>query len=209
MPKKSNNNIPRFYWDSNVFVSLLDDEEECYSERAPIIATLLEEAENGRIEIYTSVFSMTEVAYLSVDKVKLTDESLDKINSLWNPLSSPIKLVDVHQFITIKARDVLRKTLKNKEIPTLKPADAIHIATALDIGAHELHSYDQKMKRSAEILDLSVCEPYTDKFLFDEHMFKRKTSSSKKRILGYYSLPFMYMDNIKDDIQKMCKISYE
>ena len=57
--------IPRYYWDSNVFLSYI----EGTTGRMNDIEALLEDAEAGRCEIYTSVLTVAEVAFAEAEKV--------------------------------------------------------------------------------------------------------------------------------------------
>jgi predicted nucleic acid-binding protein len=52
--------IRRYYWDSSVFVSFLNEEES----RFEIVESLLKEAHAGRAEIVTSTFTLVEVLKL-------------------------------------------------------------------------------------------------------------------------------------------------
>ncbi len=82
--------VPRYYWDSCVFLSYVDEQ----AGRLQDINDLLGEARRGEIEIVTSAVSITEVAFGSAerDQKALLPEAQARINTLWLP-SSPIKLL--------------------------------------------------------------------------------------------------------------------
>lgn len=43
--------------------------------------------------------------------------------------------------------------------PMLRPLDAIHLASAITIGAHELWTYDQRLAEAAELVGFRVRAP--------------------------------------------------
>lgn len=97
--------------------------------RLPVINAILHEVEKREVEIYTSTLSITEVAFAKTEKDnKVLDPAVEeKIDKLWQP-ASPFKLVDVFDTITIEAKSLIRQSVAKGW--SLKPADAIHIATA-------------------------------------------------------------------------------
>jgi predicted nucleic acid-binding protein len=52
--------IPRVYWDSSCFISLLSSQHQQESERALICADVLKHAQNDDIQIWTSVWTIVE-----------------------------------------------------------------------------------------------------------------------------------------------------
>jgi hypothetical protein len=44
---------------------------------------------------------------------------------------------------------------------SLKPADAIHLASAQWLSVEELHTYDDKMPRYSMMIGCKICEPST------------------------------------------------
>ena len=79
----------RVYLDSNVLIAYVADEEG----RAGVVQSVLEDARGKKIELITSVLSITEVAFISTDQAGGdpvgSQESLDQ---LWVP-ASPINVV--------------------------------------------------------------------------------------------------------------------
>lgn len=146
---------PRVYWDACVMLSYIDDEPE----RAPNISALLGEAREGRIEIYTSVVSITEVAFGAVEKTnrQLSEEVEEQIQHLWTP-GSPINLVEVSLLVVEKARDIMRDAIP-EGAKIAKPMDAIHVASAQRLGANLLHSYDGDLRKIAKRVGLESDEP--------------------------------------------------
>ena len=151
------------YWDACVFLSMIEGD----ADRIPVINAILHEAEKGEVEIYTSTLSITEVAFAKAEK---DNKSLDpdveaKIDKLWQP-SSPFKLCDVFDTITIDAKLLIRQSLVSGG-RSLKPADAIHIATARHLSVNAIHTYDDTMLRAASLVDFDIEKPRTDQFTWD------------------------------------------
>jgi len=89
----------------------------------------------------TSMLSIVEVAWGKLEQDgKLLDPTTEQtINKLWD-MGSPIEVVEFYELIAEDA-----KTLMRAGIPhgwSLKPADAIHIATADRLAVSEFHTYD-------------------------------------------------------------------
>lgn len=130
---------PRCYWDSDVFLALINEEPA----RVPSIRATLTEAEQGLRQIVTSTLTMTEVAFAASEKCARTLEAntLWEIDQLWTPGASPVKLADFHAGIARGARDLIRRGL-DEGVRILKPADAVHLATAISLRADVFHTYN-------------------------------------------------------------------
>jgi predicted nucleic acid-binding protein len=133
------------YWDANVFLSYIEGRDD----RCPHIEAILDDCDNGRIEIWTSQLSVAEVAFAKTEKdARVLDAETEKaIDDLWHP-ESPIKLAEVGYGICQEAKKLLRKNLLRPQVSprqlnkSLKASDAIHLATAQLIGVDEFHTYD-------------------------------------------------------------------
>jgi predicted nucleic acid-binding protein len=97
-------------------------------------------------QIVTSVLSITEVAYATTEReTSILDPTTEaKILKLWQA-GSPITIVEVYELIALKAQQLMRAAITNKW--SLKPADAIHLATADQLGVAEFHTYDEKLAK--------------------------------------------------------------
>lgn len=149
--------IPVYYWDACVLTSYIEDQPD----RAPLIGLLLDDARAGKIEIVTSVISQAEVAYANVERVRqaLNPVTEQKIDALWAP-GSPIVTVEVYPLITARARNLIREGIP-RNWTGLRAHDAIHLATAQQIGVDEMHTYETKLPRYAETLGFPITEPRT------------------------------------------------
>jgi predicted nucleic acid-binding protein len=153
MPSKSEPVL--IYWDSCVPLAYINGEPG----RVVDVRALLDEARRGLWEIVTSTYTVTEVAFAKAEKdaSALVPSALSDIDKLWRP-PSPIKLVEFHIGIAESARDLLREAVKRGW--RLKPGDAIHLATALDMEVVTLHTYNlQDFDRWAGALGFTVENP--------------------------------------------------
>lgn len=154
---------PRLYWDSCVFVSLISGDPT----RVPTIKDLMQKAQESKVEIFTSVFTIAEVGFATYEKVeqKVDPEVEGLIRALWRPLT-PVTLVEFHQFIAEESRLLMRAGLE-KGWTGLKGKDAVHLATAKLIGVGEFHTYDPKLEKYSEMIGAKICEPYVVQTSFD------------------------------------------
>jgi len=143
------------YWDSCVPLAYINGEPG----RVVDVRALLEEARKDLWEVVTSTYTVAEVAFGKAEKdaAALAPSALSDIDKLWRP-PSPIKLVEFHIGIAESARDLLREAMQRGW--GLKPGDAIHLATALDMKVTTLHTYNIKdFGRWAGVLGFNVESP--------------------------------------------------
>lgn len=148
--------LRRLYWDSSVFLAYLNDE----TERVDVIEELFSRAQEGSVEIVTSVSSITEVAFVATEQAGgvLSEEAAQQIDKLWSDRSA-VRLYEFHELVAREARELIRQALANKW--SLKPFDAIHLATASRAGVEECHTYDPKWAKFQPLTKIArICEPY-------------------------------------------------
>lgn len=149
----------RVYFDANVFIAYLANE----ARRAPVVASLLEDAGRGRVELLTSVLSVTEVAFVASDHASGdSDADADEIAKLWIA-ESPIKLTDVSMRIAERAREIVRVS-RRSSMKGVKPPDAIHLATAEMHSCDRFFTYEAATTRAqwGHWVALDIDEPFTD-----------------------------------------------
>lgn len=146
---------PLIYLDACVLLSFIDGDED----RLPTIDELLRRARAGEVELLTSVLSQVEVAFATSEKqaVALSAETEAKINTLWLP-ASPLETVELYDHIAWRARELIRLALANGH--SLKPPDAIHLATADRMRASEFFTYDKGLPKHRPLFDFPICEPH-------------------------------------------------
>jgi predicted nucleic acid-binding protein len=152
MPRRTTP-LPRSYWDACLFLSYINGD----ADRLADLETLLEAAYQGAVEIVTSTVSIVEVARGAQEQAgELDAVAMAKIDALWEP-PSPIKLVEFHRVIATNARDLIRNGIRRGW--SLKPMDAIHLATAANAQAGELLTYDTALEKYADLIMLPIAQP--------------------------------------------------
>ena len=136
--------VERIYWDACVFLAYVNAEEG----RIEDVDAILLQASRGRIELITSTVSIAEVAFGAAEqRGQPLDKAIeDKINRLWMP-PSPVRLVEFHALIAAEAVRLMRD-LRPSGL-SLKPMDAIHLATARRYEVARFETYDDLAKFSA------------------------------------------------------------
>lgn len=149
----------RIYWDSCVFLHYIEGTPKWM----PILDSLLEEAsEAKKLVIVTSSVSITEVAFAQAERAgKTLDQEIEAaIDALWNDRSA-VQLVEYNEIIAREARRLMRRAIENGR--SLKPMDAIHLATARNRRVVDFHTTDEKLQRDWQDLGFPVRDPFTEK----------------------------------------------
>lgn len=153
------------YWDACVWTSYIGG----VPERLPILDAILDRSADRRdpTALITATLSITEVAYAAQEKSsgRLDPRVLDRIDQLWAD-TSVVQLVEFHDLIARDARELVRRAMEAGQ--SLKPADAIHLATAQRMGVVEFHTYDERLRGKAFLVKFPLMEPRTSQArLFD------------------------------------------
>lgn len=145
------------YWDACVFLSYFENQPR----RVGVLQAIIAEARQGRRKIITSTISQTEVAFLAQEKADkaLHPGTEDILDRFWMD-DITVELFDVNPIISIQARTYIRQAL-SKGL-SLKPADALHLASAKWVGATKFHTYDRKLHSYQFLTEFIICEPHSD-----------------------------------------------
>lgn len=162
MAKAENPTPPLHYWDANVFTAFIENE----AGRADVVAELLTACRDGRLTIFTSHVTLTEVAFAAIEKKdsKLSDEEESRINALWEH-PSKIQLVEVSELVARQARALIRDGLEEKPHQwILKPIDAFQLASAMRIVVDDrrishFSTYDDKLEKYDETCGFPIGPP--------------------------------------------------
>lgn len=122
--------LEKRYWDATVFLAWIKDE----ANRADVCEAIIGDARDGRCVIYTSMITLAEVTKTRRGPVQVGRDVEERIAQFFQ--NDYIKLIPVDQVIGTRARRLIW------DFPFLGPRDAIHLATALQIGADALEHYD-------------------------------------------------------------------
>lgn len=148
---------PRVYWDANVLLSYING----VAERVSTINELFRQARAREIELVTSAITRVEVAFATEEKTAgaLDPEVEERIDKLWAH-GSPVKLVEFYDLIAERARALMRRGI-SQGWGSLKPLDAIHLATAQQMDVAEFHTYCARLQKWSGRLGFPVYEPQT------------------------------------------------
>ena len=144
------------YWDSCIFLHDIEGREEWL----PILDALLEEASTtADLVIVTSTLSICEVAFAEVERRDLAlDPDIEaNIDALWADRAA-VQLVEFDQIIARSSRSLLRRHAETAR--SLKPLDAIHLATAQQMRVDDFHTTDDRLKNWND-LGFPVQDPWT------------------------------------------------
>ncbi len=135
-----NSSAPLIYWDACVTLEYINNQD--HLKVSHIQGLLLD----SNVQLVTSVLSIVEVAK---GKIEQDGKALDiavekKILKLWE-VGSPIEVVEFYELIAEGARDLIRAAIPYGF--SLKPADAIHLATADRFEVTEFHTYDERLAK--------------------------------------------------------------
>ena len=149
----------RLYWDTTCFLCFLNKEEK---ERRAICEDILQNGKKGNVTIFTSTFTISEVVYphrTTINKPrKLSPEEIQLISGMfkWRWL----KKVDLDQRVAFKAVELTRDY-------NLKPADAIHGASAILINADALQKWDRDFDKIAHLITVEEPSRISTQSYFD------------------------------------------
>lgn len=118
----------RRYWDSCCFLGYLGNEADKADKCEPVLSA----AEDGHLEIVTSALTLTEVIRVK-GAAAIPKDQEKKIRDFFE--HSWIVVRDVDRFISEHARDLIWAH-------GLKPYDAIHLATALNLNLSLMDTFD-------------------------------------------------------------------
>lgn len=123
--------VDRRYWDANAFLGWLNGE----SDKVVQCQSVLDAAEEGRVDIVTSALTLTEVIKLKGAKPIARDKE-DAIRAFFeNPY---IIVREVDRFVAEDARELIWAH-------GIEPKDAIHLATALRLKLTVMDTFDDQL----------------------------------------------------------------
>lgn len=150
------NELPRIYFDACVFLAYVSDE----AGRAPVIELIFEQSEAGKLDIVTSTASIAEVTHVLGEQEadKLDPDIEGKLDDMFNDAKTVV-LAEFSSLVARDARTLIRESLVSA-VNTLKPMDAIHLATAQRLRVQEFCTYDKKLLRHNGRFSFPIREPF-------------------------------------------------
>jgi predicted nucleic acid-binding protein len=144
----------RYYWDANLFLEYING----VAAHLPVLDDMLARSRNGEIEIVTSTWSISEVAFAEVERQQraLLPGIEAKIDQLWADRKA-IKLIESHEVIHRETRRLLREAMALGL--KLQSKDAIHLASAINVKAARLHTFDADFMKLAPLVAIPIEEP--------------------------------------------------
>lgn len=128
-------NKPRYYWDACAWIALIQRD----AGRVEALEHIIQEAKNGKVEIWTSNFTLAEVYKRPCDDEKKGLTASEDIPFEDFIVQKFVERAQVDWDVGILARRLLRK------YPVIvKPQDGIHLATALLNNIDEVHTFDRE-----------------------------------------------------------------
>ena len=134
--------VRRVYWDTGLFICFLNLDEK---EKREISEDNLKHARDGKIVIYTSMWTIVEVIKPKGVPTPLTEEQASRIKRMFQwPW---LKKIQVHEGVAFKAAELAR-------LHGLKPADAIHGATAIMEKVDALQAWDRDFSKLSALVTI-------------------------------------------------------
>lgn len=121
------------YWDSDVFIGWLAAE----TDKEPHCRGTIQHAEAGKLTIVTSALTLAEVINLKGHK-KLPREVDEKVKGFFAQPYISVRILD--RRLAEAARDLVWNH-------GIKPKDAVHVATAIDMRVEHLATFDKDLHK--------------------------------------------------------------
>lgn len=131
----------RVYWDSCVYIDCIQQNPD----RHVLLDSIVKQARNGEIVLVASALVLAEVAKLK-DPDATREQETKRICRFFE--NDFIKFRDVTRRIAEQAADMTR-------LHSIKPSDAIHVATALACECISFQTYDGEQGRGGKLIALN------------------------------------------------------
>lgn len=150
--------IRRVYWDSCAFLGLINSEAGKHADCRAVWS----EAERAETQIVTSFFTFAEVFKAKCEgKAKPLDEANE------DNVAAFLGSENILPVVVDRRTAELARRLMRRHDECRKPADAVHLATAILLNVDEMHTYDgsdllrlnEKVARQDGEM-LKICTPY-------------------------------------------------
>ncbi|MBN1461308.1 MAG: type II toxin-antitoxin system VapC family toxin [Armatimonadetes bacterium] len=146
-----------YYWDTTVFLALVQNEERPEGEMQGVRA-VAKLVDDGKATLITSALTFAEIL-----RAKCGDEAFQTFRRLFD--RSNVKAISADHRIAVLAgqlRDHYIRLPQNDGYRKLRTPDAIHVATAVIYKARQLHTFDHdqlQLDPTPGGYDLEICRP--------------------------------------------------
>jgi predicted nucleic acid-binding protein len=150
----------RVFWDACVWIALIQREKMISlptggtEDRETMCRMVIEAAKKGSLEILTSTFCLVEVCKASTSKKTTSDKLAEFFENDY------ILITNLDRMVAERGRELMIA------YGSLKPPDAVHIATAaVSPGVEEMHTFDDRLLKLDGLIDkadgtkLKICKP--------------------------------------------------
>ena len=143
---------PLSYLDASAVLAYLNDEPG----RVDNLAALFEEAERGDVRLVTSTITLAEVAHFKGSD-EMSDSGVDAHIDALLADRRVITFIECTEDIARGARQYVRPA--RGQAQRLKPADAIHLSSAVAAGVDYFLTYDSDFDPAFLDVDFEITEP--------------------------------------------------
>ena len=153
-------NRTRVYWDACTWVAYINQEKEIVlpdggvEDRFAMCCDILKNAQDGRLEIATSTFTLAEVCKLR----EVRESPLDNLSGFVE--RSYILMIPLDMAVARRAQSIQTSGLYK-----VKPPDAVHLASAQRASVSSLHTFDKRILKLDGLLagpsgdPIKICKP--------------------------------------------------
>jgi predicted nucleic acid-binding protein len=175
----------KLYWDSSCFISFINSGTPAEAAKSAICADILKNAQNGHIEIWTSMWAIVEVIRpknppqtkplpkWAAEIGAKAPASLPEVQKLWDywvKQTTPTRMLSAHEIAQISKMfqwNYINKILVDEPIALaavglsrshgLRPADAVHAASAIAAKCDAIQCWDRDYSKVGHLI--AVEEP--------------------------------------------------
>lgn len=149
---------PKYYWDACIWIELINQSSPDRVDRCKYV---IEQAETGAVELWTSTFTLAEVY-----KRKCEGEFASIPEAADRAFEDYIEQEFIHKVqVDVDVGKLARRLLR--KFPGLgKPQDAVHVASCLLRNVDEMHTFDDTdltkfdgMLPRSDHVKLTICAP--------------------------------------------------
>ncbi len=117
------------YWDTVCFLGVLNEEPD----KLPACRAVIREAEAGNVRVVTSALTIAEVLWPKGQPLQLPPDRAEDVQEFFQ-----------HEWIDLRELDRTVAELAREMVwnHSVRPKDAVHVATAVDAGVRQFDTYD-------------------------------------------------------------------